>query len=115
MKKEDMSQGTVLWLDNNRNNQGSPVLSRRTVPRLGIALAAIKASLPYENTKIILSSLEIHGALSVIAVGKAAVPMAKAAAEVRAAEAKAAAEMRAAEAKAKAEAEKAKASTIDAK
>lgn len=49
---------------------------------LKIALAAIKASLPYENTKKLLSGLNIKDGVTVIAVGKAAVPMAKAAEEV---------------------------------
>jgi len=47
-----------------------------------IISAAIKASLPYENTKALLNKLNIAGDVTVIAVGKAAVPMAKAAAEV---------------------------------
>lgn len=49
---------------------------------VNIALAAIGASLPYENTLRQLQALDIPGRPTVFAVGKAAVPMARAAAEV---------------------------------
>ena len=47
-----------------------------------IALAAIKGALPYENTLRCLRALALEGSPVVIAVGKAAVPMAEAAADV---------------------------------
>ncbi|MBQ7638902.1 MAG: DUF4147 domain-containing protein [Clostridia bacterium] len=47
-----------------------------------IVSAAIRASLPYENTKKLLSELIINGPVTVFSVGKAAVPMAKAAEEI---------------------------------
>lgn len=47
-----------------------------------IAMAAINASLPFENTKKILKELNLTASPTVIAVGKAAVSMAKAAEEV---------------------------------
>ena len=49
---------------------------------IAIALTAVKGSLPYENTLRQLKALPITGTPIVIAAGKAAVPMAKAAAEV---------------------------------
>ncbi|MCH5198035.1 MAG: DUF4147 domain-containing protein [Oscillospiraceae bacterium] len=49
---------------------------------LQITDAAIKASLPFENTKKILKELNLTALLTVIAVGKAAVSMAMAAEEV---------------------------------
>ena len=48
---------------------------------LGTALAAVHAALPYENTLRCLRELELSGRPTVFAVGKAAVPMARAAAE----------------------------------
>ena len=47
-----------------------------------IALAAIRGALPYENTLRCLRSLSLEGSPVVISVGKAAVPMAQAAADV---------------------------------
>ena len=47
-----------------------------------IALAAIRGALPYENTLRCLRALALEGSPVVIAVGKAAVPMAEAAAQV---------------------------------
>lgn len=47
-----------------------------------IALAAINGALPYENTLRCLQALSIEGNPVVISVGKAAVPMAQAAADV---------------------------------
>lgn len=49
---------------------------------LEIVKAAVKAADPYENTKRILSDLVIPERVNVIAVGKAAVPMARAAEDV---------------------------------
>lgn len=46
---------------------------------LAIGLAAVQNALPYENTKNLLNKLKIDGFPTVIALGKAAVPMAKAA------------------------------------
>ena len=48
---------------------------------LNIALAAVKGALPYENTLRVLKELRLAGRPTVFAVGKAAVPMARAAAE----------------------------------
>ncbi len=48
---------------------------------LAIATAAIRGALPYENTLRQLKALQIEGSPTVFAVGKAAVPMARAAAE----------------------------------
>ncbi len=47
-----------------------------------IAFSAIKAALPYENTKKILRGLSLEGNITVEAIGKAAIPMAKAAEDV---------------------------------
>ena len=47
-----------------------------------IALAAIRGALPYENTLRCLRALALEGSPVVISVGKAAVPMAQAAADV---------------------------------
>ncbi|MBQ6420072.1 MAG: DUF4147 domain-containing protein [Clostridia bacterium] len=47
-----------------------------------IIRAAIAGALPYENTKRILPTLPLGGRVTVFAVGKAAIPQAKAAAEV---------------------------------
>ena len=48
---------------------------------LAIALAAVKGALPYENTRRALEERGLSGDITLFAVGKAAVPMAKAAAE----------------------------------
>lgn len=47
-----------------------------------IIKSAIAASMPYDNTKRILEELKPSGALTVFSIGKAAVPMAQAAADV---------------------------------
>ena len=49
---------------------------------LKIINAAIKAADPYENTVRLLKSLDLPGRVKVLAVGKAAVPMARAACDV---------------------------------